>query len=248
MCLAGGWVLLLPSAAAAWAVPNGARTGPRRAARWLFRCKPSSVCVDVYVSLCFIRTVRNLKPHVESVAQTDVLIILTDGINYIYRDFTFEQHVTTVHDTRETESTGKASIRGKAVGANAVAGALTAARALAQPRPSPFPSCRPSLLLWLPLISVQICDPERSPELQAPGPGFTAFGTCQYFSLELRFDRIPLAIAFTSHPAQLCRSQGQVSVPFTAYVFGKERMISNKTIQVQTCIHATQLHPNIPIR
>lgn len=56
----------------------------------------------VYVSLCFIRTVRNLKPQALSVARTDVLILLIDGINSVYRVFTFGQCVTTVLNTRET--------------------------------------------------------------------------------------------------------------------------------------------------
>ena len=52
----------------------------------------------VYMSLCFIRTVRNLKPRVRSVARTDVLILLADGINYM--EFLPLDSVTTVHNTR----------------------------------------------------------------------------------------------------------------------------------------------------
>lgn len=48
------------------------------------------VCLHV---LCFVRTARNLKPHLRSAAWTDVLILLTDGINYVYRVSTFGQCV-----------------------------------------------------------------------------------------------------------------------------------------------------------
>lgn len=47
------------------------------------------LCVCLYV-LCFVRTVRNLKPHLW---RTDVLILLTDGINCVYRVSTFGQCV-----------------------------------------------------------------------------------------------------------------------------------------------------------
>lgn len=45
--------------------------------------------VCLYV-LCFVRTVTNLKPHLW---RTDVLILLTDGINCVYRVSTFGQCV-----------------------------------------------------------------------------------------------------------------------------------------------------------
>lgn len=52
------------------------------------------VCVHVCLHvLCFVRTVRNLKPHSRSAAWTDVLILLTDGINCVYRVSTFGQCV-----------------------------------------------------------------------------------------------------------------------------------------------------------
>lgn len=48
------------------------------------------VCLHV---LCFVRTVRNLKPHLRCVTWTDVLILLTGGINCVYRVSTFGQCV-----------------------------------------------------------------------------------------------------------------------------------------------------------
>lgn len=55
----------------------------------------------VCMSLCFVRTVRNLKPHVRSAAQTDVLIYLLMGLTVSTEFFTFGQRVMTVHNTRE---------------------------------------------------------------------------------------------------------------------------------------------------
>lgn len=48
------------------------------------------VCLHV---LCFVRTVRNLEPHLRCVTWTDVLTLLTDGINCVYRVSTFGQCV-----------------------------------------------------------------------------------------------------------------------------------------------------------
>lgn len=51
------------------------------------------MCMYVYMSLCFIRTVRILKPRVKSVAQTDALILLM-GLT-VCGVFTFRQYILT---------------------------------------------------------------------------------------------------------------------------------------------------------
>lgn len=99
------------------------------------------VCLHV---LCFVRTVRNLKPHLGSVACTNVLILLSDGINCAYRVSTFGQCVMNSHypELGKCETPERVLFTEKAVSAQCYirgSGAFT----LSQPNPVLSPSPAP---------------------------------------------------------------------------------------------------------